>query len=57
MDLLAQVIRNRDVIGTLLQDPEITEIMVIRSLARYLAEGEIRQVVNELTLGKEGVAK
>ena len=57
MDLLAQVIRNRDVIGTLLQDPGITEIMVIRSLARYLAEGEIRQVVNELTLGREGVSK
>lgn len=54
---LKQISRNRDVIGTLLQDPEITEITVIRSLARYLTEGEIQQVVNELTLGKEGVAK
>ena len=54
---LKQISRNRDVIGTLLQDPEITEITVIRSLARYLTEGEIQQVVNELTLGREEVAK
>lgn len=52
---LKQASRNRNIVGTLLQDPKITEVMVIGSLARYLTEGEIQQVINELTLEEGGL--
>lgn len=49
MDLL-QVSLNRTILGTLLENPNITEVMVIRTLARYITAREMEAVVNELGL-------